>query len=493
MSPPGAQHAGKALFWKAFQYGGDRIIYIARLLVLAWLLTPDDFGLLAIAMVAVDIMTRLTEVGMIPALVQRKTVDEIHYHSAWTVGLLRAALISGLIFLSAPLIAGIFAEPRVADLVRVLALRPLLEAGASIKVAELTRRMHYRALALIRLPEALANAAVAIVLAPSLGVWALVFGTLAGPAAVLPVSYLLAPYRPRLQLDRAASRQLIRFGRWIFLIGVIAVAGSAVIRAVISRQLGAAELGLYFLAVRLAFLPSEMAGQVAGEVTFTLYSRLQGDLPRIARAYRRILSGIYLLLLPLCALLIALAPGLVEHLLGPRWAGTVPVIRILTLVSLLGLLGETVVPILKGVGQPFKVASIEALQMLLLIFPLWSLTRHFGLSGAALAWLPATLAAQWLGIRYLSQILPRPFSGLGKTLGTIGAVSLAGAVLAAGMARLLPGAAGFFFSAGLALIIMLALLWTADRRLHLGLGEDLAQAFPRLAGRFAGTIKNRSA
>jgi O-antigen/teichoic acid export membrane protein len=360
MKEPIAQQAGSALFWKGVQHTGVKAILFVRLIILARLLSPDDFGLLAISMVAIEFMTRVTDLGMVPALVQRSSADDTHYDTAWTVGVVRAIAIAAIVFLGAPYIAELFDDPRATVIIRVLAILPLIEAAASIKVTELLRNLRFRSLAFIKLPQALANTVVSIALAPSLGVWALVAGALAGPAAYLAISYVLAPHQPRFRLARSAAHSLIRFGRWIFVNGLIVVSGAAVLRLVISRQLGTAELGLYVLGAKLAFFPAEVASDVIGEVTFPLYARLQSNLQKVTRAFQSVLTGMFVLLVPIAALLIVLAPSLVEYVLGPRWEDTVPVIQILAFAAIIGLLGDTVVPLLEGVGQPYKIVILEA-------------------------------------------------------------------------------------------------------------------------------------
>jgi O-antigen/teichoic acid export membrane protein len=206
MSQPIAQTADTALFWKGIQYAGIKVIFFVRLLILARLLAPDDFGLLAISMVAIDVMTRMTDFGLSPALVQRESSERLHYDTAWTVGLVRASLVTGIVLLVAPLVADLFNDPRATNLIRVLAFRPLFESLASIKMAELIRNLRFRDLTFIKLPEALVNTIVAVALAPTIGVWTLVAGVLAGQLAVLIISYILAPHRPRLSFNREAAR-----------------------------------------------------------------------------------------------------------------------------------------------------------------------------------------------------------------------------------------------------------------------------------------------
>jgi O-antigen/teichoic acid export membrane protein len=253
------------------------------------------------------------------------------------------------------------------------------------------------------------------------------------------------------------------------------------LRAVISRQLGTVELGLYFLAARLAFQPAEIASNVIGEVTFPLYARLQTDIQKVARAFQSVLIGMFAVLVPICAILIAITPSLVDNVLGSKWEGTVPVIRILAFVSVVGLLGETVVPFLKGVGQPFKVVVIEGVQTFILIVLVWILTSQWGLAGAAISWLPAIVVSQLISAKFIKQLVPRPFEGLMKSLLVITGVAVSGAVIASGINTTISGLTGFIAGISLAAIFMGVVMWVSDRKFALGLGEDLARVFPQFA------------
>ena len=415
---------------------------------------------------------------MTPALVQGVETDETRYRAAWTVGLGRALFVTLGVVLAAPVIAAMFAEPRAVPVLRVLAIRPTLDALASIKVAGLTRELRFRPLAILRLTQALVNAACSLALAGPLGVWALVAGTLAGSATFALLSYVLAPYRPRLCLERAVVQSLVRFGRWVFLSSVIVMAGSYALRVVVSRQLGAAELGLDFLGAELGFLPVEAAREIVGAVAFPLFARLQLDIDQATRTFRTMLTGVFALLCPVCVLLIVLAPALTDEVLGARWTGTAPVIQVLALSSLIGLLGEVAGPVLEGFGQPYKVTALEAIQSALIIGIVWYLADRFGLVGAAWAWLPAIVVSQFLCAAFLRRLLRRPFAGLGAPMLAIVLATGVGSILALAICRITPGLVGLVLSALSAVVVIAALLWISDRSLGLGLGRDLGRTFP---------------
>jgi PST family polysaccharide transporter len=306
-------------------------------------------------------------------------------------------------------------------------------------------------------------------------------GTLAGSTTYSLISYLVAPHRPRLSFEQQAIRSLVRFGRWIFVTGLINTAGVYLLRVVISRQLGTAELGLFFLASQLAFLPSEVANEVIGSVAFPLFARLQSDLEQLARAFRTVVNSIAAFLFPVCALLMALAPSLVNEVLGPRWAGTVPVIQVLALACLVSLPGEAIIPLFNGFGQPYKVTILETLQSLLLIVFASFLTNRFGLPGAALTWIPALIGSLLLGLFFIRQILVKPLAQITPFLAVITLISGLGALVSAGIDSFLPGLVGLIVATVLAVIAIVVMLWLSDRRLSLGLRADLGQLFPQIA------------
>ncbi len=463
------ERTGRALGWRGAQLVGHKLIFLVRLVVLARILGPTAFGLLTIAQTAIGVMNQVTDLGMVPALVQKPTPERRHYDAAWTVNLIRGLVVTTVVVAAAPLVSRLFGAPEATDVVRVLAASPLLLAASSIGLADLHRAMDFRSLAYIDLGQALVNTVVSIALAARFGVWALIVGALAGAATHLALSYVLAPRQPRLVLDRETIRPLVDFGRWILLTAIIGVVGHFVLKAVISSRLGVAELGLYYMASQIAFLPVEVATQVGGSVAFPLFARVQEQARKAARGFRSLVVGMAGFLLPVCALLFALAPSLVAHVLGDRWAGTGSAIRVLALVPVIGMLGEASIPLLKGLGRPSRLAVIEAVQSALLVVSVWTLTSAFGLVGAVSAWIPATLASQVAAAVYVARALDRPLRGLAAPLVSIVVAS----AVAAGLAFLVDAWVGARFGGLIGLlaggvlggVAVLGLLWLADRRL----------------------------
>lgn len=475
-----ARKAGNAFIWKIIQLGTSQAVNLVRMLILASLLVPEDFGLMSIGLATLNTILAITDVGMLPALIQQIEIEEDHYHAAWTAGFLRAAVISATFLFGASLIAELFSEPQAVPIIRVLAIRPLLDALSSIKIAKLYRELNFRSLAFIQISSVLIETVVSILLARTLGVWALVAGMMAGALAMLVLSYLFAPYKPCFMLNLQVARPLIRYGRWIFLSNVAAVSGSLILQVVISRQLGAISLGLYYLALRLAFLPNEVSAKVVGEVAFPLYARLKSDPQKIVKAFQTIYTGLAAMLFPVYGLLIAFAPALTEDILGERWVGSAPIIRILALAGMIGLLGDAAIPLFKGLGYPNKVVLLEFAQSVLMIAGVWWLTDRFDLIGTAFAWLPATLASQILAILFLTRQIRHPFTGLGKTVLSIIIASGVGAFVGLSLENKMAGLTGFFIAMCLGALAIGVLLLILNRILNLGLITAFREAFPQL-------------
>jgi lipopolysaccharide exporter len=476
-----AEEAGNALFWKTLLQGGTHLIYLLRLLILARLLVPEDFGLLAIAMTGIGFSLRLTDLGMQPALVQRPTLTDQYYNTAWTVGMLRAVIIGAGVFFTAPLVAALFAEPSAVDIIRVLALLPALDALSSIRIAELIRKLHFRSLGIAKLVEALANTIISIALAPTFGVWALVIGTLIGPLGYAIVSYILAPHRPRFSLDQGAARSLIRYGQWIFVTGLMTVTGGALLRLIISRQMGTAELGIYFLAAKLAFLPNEIASEVVGAVSFPVYARVQSNISQATRTFRAIFTSMFLVLTPVFTLMFFLAPSIVTYVLGSQWEGAELLIRLLALTGLIGLVGDAAVPALKGLGQPHKYALIEGGQSLFLVVFAWIFINQFGLIGAGYAWGAATVPTFLFSIVFLRQSLRLPFTDIRKPLAAIALSSVTGGLIALYLENAFQGLLGLCVAGIAAIACTGTFLWVLNRSLELNLIRDFAKVFPQTA------------
>jgi PST family polysaccharide transporter len=407
---------------------------------------------------------------MIPALVHRSHATLEEQDAAWTVGLARAGLVAIVLVLVAPAVGRLFNEMAAVPVIQVLALRPLIDASASIGIARLTRELRFRQVALIYLPGALADLVIAVATAPTLGVWALVAGAIAGSAVTATVSYVFAPHRPRFNLAWRAVAPLVNFGRWVLLAGIATLAGTLVTQLAVSRELGAAALGLYFLALKVAFLPIEAAGAVVGAVAFPMFARLRDDRAATVRSFAILLGGFGLVLLPVYALLVVVAPSF-EQALGDRWAGTAPIVQILALAGVAAILADLLSPLLLGHGRANRVFALEGVQTAVLLAVLWPALGWFGVEGAALACLAGNAAALVLAAIWTRRLVP---GAMGDAKNRFAAAALAAAAatgVAVALSGFWSGFAGLIATGVGGAVTAIAVLWMLNAPFRLELAE----------------------
>lgn len=361
-----------------------RALGILSTLLLARLLTPGDFGLVALATSIAAILEVAGDLGTDNALIARGGGDRRDYDTAWTLSLLRGVLTAALLVAGAPLLARFFAEPRLEPLMWWVALFALLQAAQNIGTVDFRLRLDFaREFHWQFWPKA-ASFAVALVCAFWWrSHWALVAGILARRLGMFLGSYLLSPYRPRPDLSR--WRELFAVSRWILADNALVFLRDRLDSLVIGKLAGAHALGLYELANEVASLPTtEIAGPTTRAV-FPGYARLRGDPAALRRGYRDSVAALLLVTLPLGVGIALVAEPAVALLLGPRWMPAVPVVQVLAVYGILRSLYAPAAAAYLATGHYRLHPALLALSIAVAVpLLLWLVPAH-GIVGAALA------------------------------------------------------------------------------------------------------------
>jgi O-antigen/teichoic acid export membrane protein len=395
-----------------------RLIATVRLVILARLLTPQDFGVFGVALLVTTLFETLSTAGTQLALIQRRVPAGRQLDTAWTLGLLRAGLLTIVLAALAPAIGAFFASPDAVAMVRAMAIVPFLGRLANIGMIEFRQELSFGPDALLALVSVVTELAVSLGLALWLGsAWALVGGALAAEVARVLASYVRHPYRPRLHLDLAEVRQLLRYGRWVVgseSIGRLLRSG---IPAAVGRLLDVEAVGVFQMAWRVAVLPMIQVAQVLSAVTIGAYAKLQDSPDRLRRAYLRVLSAVALLTVPLSVGAAVYGDILVRLVLGPRWEAMVPLLGLLVLQGAARAVALTVEPLLYGVGHPRAVAVLAILELVVVGTALGPLTLWLGLRGAAVAVAAGAAASAAGSLWAVTRLLRIPVSALASVLG----------------------------------------------------------------------------
>ncbi|NII11155.1 oligosaccharide flippase family protein [Oleiagrimonas sp. C23AA] len=370
----GARLAGQAIAWTIT-------------LVVIRILKPSDYGLMAIAEVLIGFATLFQELGLFSAMVQKRDLNDRHVEQAFGLLILINSGIYLLVFAMAPLLAGFFGDQRLVDIVRVLGIQFPLASFGVVQDAMLSRSMRFKQKSLANLVIGLGNGLTTLGFAlAGFGVWALVFGSLAG-ALVRPFALGVAARhwcRPRFSRD--GMSEMLRFGSFVTISKVLWYAYSRSDVFIIGKILGKELLGFYSIAMHLASLPMQKVSEMLDQVGFAAYASVQHDMEAIRGHFLRVIRVLGFISFPVFWGISSVAPDLVAVVLGQRWERAVIPLQLLGLVGPIRMIGHGSGSVLTAIGKP-HIGTLSLLLAILIMPPAFFIGTYYGgLLGASLAW-----------------------------------------------------------------------------------------------------------
>ena len=372
----------------------ERSLGLVSTLILARLLSPADFGVVAMALSFIFMAELLTAFGFDVALIQNQNATNAHYSTAWTGNLLLGLSITVLMLVLALPIANFYRRPELVWVVCALAFGPLLTGAENIGVVAFRKEMDFRREFVFQISRKLIAFCVVVPLAFALrNYWALVIGTLVSKLAGTAMSYLLHPFRPRPTLSHL--KELFHFSRWMLFNNMVGFFKERMADFFIGRLYGAQGLGAYNISAEFAHLPSTELSAPINRALLPGFSRME-QIDEIRSAYANAVGVLALLALPAAAGIFAVAPLLVPVILGPKWLETVPLMQTLAFNGALLMFHSSMSTILFARGFPARVTASNASYVAMLAILLTLLTLlapHVGLPGAAYAVLLTSVLA----------------------------------------------------------------------------------------------------
>lgn len=308
------------------EQGGTKLTQLAVQLVLARLLAPDVFGLLAILLVFTQIADSVAQSGMGTALIQREGAGPREYSTALWLSMGIALAMYAALFAAAPLIESFYGMPGLAAPLRALSLTFVLNSVNSIQRSRLQREMDFRTLAKANVSAMAASGAVGIAAAlAGLGIWALVAQYVSQALVACVALAVLSPWRPAAEFDPGAARGLFSYGWKICATGILGTLYTSVSELILGRTCPASELGLYSQGRKWPNAGIQLFSNALQNVFLPAFARLQGDGAGLRAAMRRTLSAGSFVVVPVSCFAAVAAGPIVRFLLGDAWAGCAPV------------------------------------------------------------------------------------------------------------------------------------------------------------------------
>lgn len=454
------------------------LLNMAGIVILARILAPEDFGIIAIAMAVVTVIVAVTESALQQALVQCQEPTRDHVDTVWTMSFIRAGLIFILIALAAWPLSVAYGDERLFSVLLVAGVTGAFMEFYNPMLTLATREMRFGPFAAFQIGQKIVGLGLAITLALALGnFWGIILGNAIGAVMASLASYLIMPYRPAFTLSR--MREIWGFSGWMSLSQICETINWRFDQLAIGFAITRTELGFYSVADSVAVIPSREVSIPLRNALFPGFTQIAGQPQKLREAFLEAQSGVALVAAPSAIGLALLADPIVNLLLGDRWAAIVPLLQLLAI----SYAFDTFIAVVRPLGMAMGATKVLFLRQLAALFvriPLILGGLALGgivgaAAGRALSSLVNCLISFMLAKRLVSVGIWEQVRSHGMTLVSLLSMSAAMGVLQAGLQS--PKTDGPFFQ--LIVLVPVGALTYAG----------VAFALWHLSGRRAGPVK----
>jgi PST family polysaccharide transporter len=385
----------KGAVWMVAMRLAIRFIGIISTIILARLLVPSDFGLVAMATMIYGFIEIMGEFGFDVVLIQKQNAERDYYDTAWTLSIIRGLVTSLMLFAGAGIAADFFGDQRLVDIIYVLCLVAFVAGFANIGIVDFRKAMTFGKDFQYIVSVKLCSFVVTIVLAFMLRTyWALVIGVASSTLAQLGLSYFMHPFRPRWSFAR--WREVMNFSKWLVLNNILIFASGRGDSLIVGKILGAATLGLYTVAYEIATMATSELVAPIRRALLPGYAKLAHDPEALRRSFVDGFALIVMIATPIAVGIGLVADPLVRIFLGDKWLATIPMLQPLAIFGLLQILSGNSGPVYLATGRPQFVTIIAAIRVGMGIPLALFATLEWGVTGAIWS-LVATSCASTIG------------------------------------------------------------------------------------------------
>lgn len=417
--------------WSFAQQFSVQIINFGVQVILARLLMPEMFGLIAMVIVFISIGSTLMDSGMTSSLIRTNNPNQTDYSTVFVTNLIVSVAIYILIYVLAPYIAVFYNQEVLTNIIRLLAFSFVIRAFVAVHVAKLTKEMNFKLQMQLQIPSVIIAGTVGVSMAyMGYGVWSLVWLNLVQALAFTIQNWLFIPWRPSLVLDKERFKYHFKFGYKLTLSSLLDTIYNDAYRIVIGKFFSPAQVGYFNQAETMRLFPVQQIATVMGKVTYPFFSNIQAD-EKLKEAYRITMRLVLFAVIPTMLFLIIIAEEGFLLLFGQHWLPAVPYFQILAVASIIRPISSYNLNILKVKGRSDLFLKVEIIKKIIGILAL-IIGLQFGVLGLVISltmvsfvWTLTNMyfCGKLIGYKTLSQI---------KDIGSlflIGGAAFIGAVL----------------------------------------------------------------
>ena len=374
----------QGVFWNYISFASGKLLTFVTTTILTWVLVPEQFGQVVIALLVIQYLEAIGDLGIAQALIYQRDNIERASSIAFLISIVMGIVLATTAALSAPLVGAFFSSPASVPLIQVLALTLLINSFGQTQMALLTKELKFRQKILPDLSRSLVKGFASIALALlGFGAWSLIWGQVLGSIAVTVVLWVVSSWRPRLIWDRLLASQMLSYGLQILWVELLAVVWATADYIIVGRLLGSTDLGLYQLAFRVTDLLIINVCFVAGRVLFPSYVKMNHSPEAIQRGFLTTMRYVALITLPLSVGVCAVAPLFVGVTFGSKWLAMIPALQLLALRAGISTISFNSGHILKAIGKPSIITKLMAVKLSVLVVVVL-VTVQYGIVGVAL-------------------------------------------------------------------------------------------------------------
>ena len=325
----------KGIGWSALDSIASQGVTFLVGIVLARLLSPEEFGTIGVAMIFVSVFNRIVDCGFSNALIRKQDVKEIDYNTTFLFNLALSGTLYGVCYLCAPFISTFFHNNALTDVVRVISLVLIINAFAIIQRTHLVKDINFKTQAKVSLSASVASGIIGIVMAyKGFGVWSLVFQQISRQLINTCLLWVYNTWRPKLEFSANSFKELFAYGGKLMASGIIDTIFNEITTLFIGRIYTPATLGQYSRAKQFSSIFSTNVSTVMERVTYPVLSKMQGDEKQLLYNYKKII-GLLMFVTGVGTVLIACcAKSIILILLGSKWAEAILYLQLLAFVEI---------------------------------------------------------------------------------------------------------------------------------------------------------------
>ncbi|MDC3237184.1 lipopolysaccharide biosynthesis protein [bacterium] len=394
-----------ALFWSFLERVGQQSIQFVISIILARLLLPEQFGLIAMLWIFMAIAQVFVDSGFSKALIQKQDVSYTDECSIFYFNILIGFIMAGILCAISPSIARFYSQPLLFPLTCTFSVNLVINAFSIVQVSLLTKKLDFKSQLIVSTAATVISGVIGIYMALNgYGVWSLVFQYISSNLSRTYLLWVLSSWRPSFIFSFASLKSMLPFGSRLTISFLIDIIFQNIYYVIIGRIFSSSDLGFYSRARHFQQLAVDNIANVVGRVIFPTLSSIQNDLPRLKRGTRKVMTMMVMVNFPLMIGMAIVAEPMILLLLTEKWAQSIVYLQLLCIVGFLYPLHVVNLIPLQVLGRSDLFLRIEILKKILIVVAV-AITYRWGIVAMIYGQIATSCLSYWINSYFTGKLL----------------------------------------------------------------------------------------